>query len=49
MVLIGELNADSKFLEMLTKLQRVWYTLAKERELKNVALKIIVDDVFLCV
>ena len=42
-----ELNADPIFLTMMMKLQKEWDTLAKERGLKDVASKIIVDDLLL--
>ena len=44
---MGELNVAPKFVAMMTKLQMEWDTLSKERGLKNVASKIIVDDVLL--
>ena len=44
---IRALNADPTFVAMTMKLQMEWYTLAKQRGLKNVAHKNIVDDVLL--
>ena len=41
------LNATPNILEMMVKLQIKWDTLTKERGLKNVAPKIIVDDLLL--
>ena len=46
-MLTGSLNAASIFVAMMMKLQMEWDTLATERVLKNVAPKIIVDDVLL--
>ena len=43
----GALNAYPTLLEMMTKLQTEWGTLAKDSGLKNVASKIIVDDVLM--
>ena len=47
MIPIGSLNAAPTFVAMAMKLQIKWYELSKERGLKNVASKIIVDDVLL--
>ena len=44
---LGALNADPIFVSMMMKLEIEWDTLAKERGLKNVASKIIVDDLSL--
>ena len=44
---MGALNAASTFVVMIMKLQMEWYTLAKQRGLKNVAQNNIVDDVLL--
>ena len=46
---MGPLNAAPTFVSMMTKIQMEWYTLARGRGLKNVASKIIVDDVLLYV
>ena len=45
---MGDLNADPKFVSMMMKLKMEWYTIAKESGLKNIASKVIVDDVLLC-
>ena len=44
---MGALNTAPTFVAMVMKLQMEWYTLSKERGLKNVASKIIVDDLLL--
>ena len=44
---IGDLNSAPKFVAMIMKLKLEWDTLAKERVLKNVAYKNIVDDLLL--
>ena len=44
---MGALNEAPIFLAMGMKLQMEWGTLSKERGLKNVASKIIVDDMLL--
>ena len=44
---MGDLNAYPTFVATTMKLQMEWDTLAKELGLKNVASKIIVDDVLL--
>ena len=44
---IGDLNADPTFVAITTKIQLEWDTLSKQRVLKNVASKIIVDYVLL--
>ena len=44
---MGALNASPKFVALMMKLHIGWYTLAKKRVLKNVASKLIVDDVLL--
>ena len=33
----GELNESTKFVAMMKNIQKEWYTLAKERVLKNTA------------
>ena len=47
MIPMGALNSDPNFVAMIMKLQMEWDTLAKERGLKNVASKIIFDDMLL--
>ena len=47
MIPMGALNAAPTFVSMVTKLKIEWYTLAKQRGLKNVAYKIIVDSILL--
>ena len=44
---MGDLNGSPTFVAMTMKLHMEWDTLAKQRGLKNVASKIIVDDVLL--
>ena len=44
---MGTLNEDPTFIETMMKLQIEWEILSKEHGLKNVASKIIVDDVLL--
>ena len=44
---LGALNVAPIFVSMMMKLEIEWDTLAKERGLKNVASKIIADDVLL--
>ena len=40
---MGDLNAARTLVAMIMKLEMKWYTLAKDRGLKNVASQIIVD------
>ena len=35
---------DPSFLEMMMNIKTEWYVLAKERGMKNIASKIVVDD-----
>ena len=44
---MGALHSATNFVSMMIKLQNKWDTLAKEHELRNFALKIIVDDVLM--
>ena len=46
-MLMGDLNASPTFVAMMMKLENEWYLQSKERGLKNVASKIIIDDVLL--
>ena len=45
---MGDLDEDPKVVATMMKLQMEWYTLAKERGLKNIASEIVVDNVLLC-
>ena len=47
MMPMGDLNSASTFVSMMMELQIEWYTLDKERVLKNTASKIIADDVLM--
>ena len=44
---MGSLNSSPTFVTMIMKLKMEWDTLAKDRRLKNVASKIIIDGVLL--
>ena len=44
---LGDLNVAPTFLALIMKLQMEWDKLSKKRRLKNIASKIIVDDVLL--